>query len=164
MQDMKFNTGDRSKIGNTLVHMGEAWRVIGVGTERNGSTFCHLINLYRKVKREYVQINDWVDSAVLANSKNPKQARDAEHSDLDNLSIHEIDICADIDCYFDAETGNLWHAYVGDHDIFNVMRDSSIEYLEQQYAKHCRQQREQDAIDRAAERYEARQLDVAMGV
>ena len=70
MNEAKFETGDRSKIGNSLVHMGEAWRVIGVGTQRNGSTFCHLINIYRKVKGQYLQINDWVDSAVLANSKN----------------------------------------------------------------------------------------------
>mgnify|MGYP000104764769 CR=1 FL=1 len=70
MYDVKFKTGDRSKIGCTLVHMGQAWRVLSVGTERDGNTFCHLINLYEKVKGQYIQINDWVDSAVLANSKN----------------------------------------------------------------------------------------------
>ena len=68
--------GDRSKVGNTLVHMGHAWRVIGVGAQRNGNTFCHLANLseFRNQKngRVPVQINDWVDSAVLANSKPTK--------------------------------------------------------------------------------------------
>jgi len=76
MNDQTFQIGDRSKIGNTLVHMGQAWRVIGVGTERNGNTFCHLANLYefrqQKNGRVAVQINDWVDSAVLANSKPAK--------------------------------------------------------------------------------------------
>lgn len=65
--------GDRSKVGNTLVHMGRAWRVIGVGTERNGNTFCHLASLHefrqQKNGRVAMQINDWIDSAVLANSK-----------------------------------------------------------------------------------------------
>lgn len=61
--------GDRSKVGNTLVHIGRAWRVIGVGTQRNGNTFCHLISLHEKIKGRFIQINDWVDSAVLANSK-----------------------------------------------------------------------------------------------
>lgn len=66
--------GDRSKVGYTLVHMGEAWRVVGVGTQRGGNTFCHLANLYRKQKdgRTPIQINDWVDSAVLASAKAPQ--------------------------------------------------------------------------------------------
>lgn len=91
-----------------------------------------------------------------------KQARDAEHSDLKNLAIYEPDICAEIDCYFDAGTGNLWHAYVGDHDIFELIRDSVIAELETKYAKHCREQREQDSIDRAADRFESQQLDAVM--
>lgn len=92
----------------------------------------------------------------------PKQARDAEHSDLENLAVYEPDICSDIDCYFDAETGNLWHAYVGDHDIFELLRDSCIEWLEAGYRKHCRKQREEAAIDRAADAYESLQLDKVM--
>jgi len=73
MTDTTFSIGDRSKIGCTLVHMGQAWRVIGVGTERNGNTFCHLANLYefrqQKNGKVAIQINDWVDSAVLAAAK-----------------------------------------------------------------------------------------------
>ncbi len=64
------------KIDHTLVHAGHAWRVIGVGAERNGNTFCHLANLYhfrqQKNGRVPVQICDWVDSAVLAAAKAPK--------------------------------------------------------------------------------------------
>ena len=70
MNDEQIKTGDRSKVGCTLVHLGRAWRVIGVGAERNGNTFCHLANLYefrvQKNGRVPMQINDWVDTAVLA--------------------------------------------------------------------------------------------------
>ena len=73
MNNEQIKTGDRSKIGCTLVHLGRAWRVIGVGTERNGNTFCHLANLYefrvQKNGRVPMQINDWVDTAVLAAAK-----------------------------------------------------------------------------------------------
>lgn len=66
-------TGDRSKVGRTLVHMGEVWRVLGVGAARNGNTFCHLASLDRGRKQKNgwmpFQINDWVDSAVLAAAK-----------------------------------------------------------------------------------------------
>lgn len=96
------------------------------------------------------------------NTLTPKQARDAEHSDLDNLSIYNPDIFGNIDCYFEAETGNLWHAYVGDHDIFELMRDKAIEWLEKKYAAHCANQREQDSIDRGADAYESRMLDAVM--
>jgi hypothetical protein len=91
-----------------------------------------------------------------------KQARDAEHNDLVNLSIYEVDICADIDCYFDPDTNNLWHAYVGDHDIFNIMRDSTIAFLEREFEKHCGQEREQSRTDAAIDRYESRMLDHVM--
>lgn len=58
-----------SKVNSTLVHMGRAWRVLSVGTQRDGNTFCHLISLHDKIKGQFIQINDWVDSAVLANAK-----------------------------------------------------------------------------------------------
>ncbi len=90
-----------------------------------------------------------------------KQARDEEHSDLENVSIYDPDICTEIDCYFDAETGNLWHAYLGDHDIFEIIRDTTIAWLEKKYEAHRDNQREQASIDRAADRYEALQLDAA---
>ena len=91
-----------------------------------------------------------------------KQIRDAEHSDLDNLSIYDPDVCAEIDCYFEAETGNLWHAYVGDYDIFEIIRDTTIAWLEKKYAAHCDNQREQDSVDRAADRFDSQQLDAVM--
>jgi hypothetical protein len=92
---------------------------------------------------------------VLANSKSPKQARDSEHDDLDNLGIYDPDICAEIDCYFDPETGNLWHAYVGDHDIFELMRDTSIAWLEKKYATHSKEEADNHNLDLAIARMES---------
>lgn len=60
-------------IDKTIVHMGEVWKVIGVGAQTEQNTFCHLLNLHRgrKQKNGFVgaQINDWVDTAVLNAAK-----------------------------------------------------------------------------------------------
>ena len=62
-----------SLIGRTIVHMGRVWRVIGVGAVSEGNTFCHLASVYefrvQKNGRVPLQINDWVDTAVLAAAK-----------------------------------------------------------------------------------------------
>ncbi len=56
-------------INKTIVHMGEVWKVIGVGAQTEHNTFCHLLNLYRGRHQKNgfcpAQINDWVDTAVL---------------------------------------------------------------------------------------------------
>ena len=56
-------------LDKTLVYLGEAWKVIGVGAQRDGVTFCHLLNLHRGRQQKNgwvgVQINDWVDTEVL---------------------------------------------------------------------------------------------------
>lgn len=73
MTDKQITIGDRSKVGCTLVHIGRAWRIIGVGAKRDGNTFCLLASLteFRQQKNGKVamQINDWVDSAVVAAAK-----------------------------------------------------------------------------------------------
>ncbi len=60
-------------MGKTVVHMGDAWRVIGVGAQRDGNTFCHLASITRSRQQKNgacpVQINDWVDTAVLDAAK-----------------------------------------------------------------------------------------------
>lgn len=75
MNTEQATIGDRSKVNHTLVHMGDAWRVLGVGAQREGNTFCLLAILTRGRKQKNgwcpMQINDWVDSAVLANAKEP---------------------------------------------------------------------------------------------
>lgn len=62
-----------SFIDRAIVHMGRVWRVVGVGAQRDGNTFCHLASLYefrvQKNGRVPLQINDWVDTAVLAAAK-----------------------------------------------------------------------------------------------
>ena len=56
-------------IDQIIVHMGEVWRVIAVGAQRDGNTYCHLANTTRGRKQKNgwnpVQIGDWVDTAVL---------------------------------------------------------------------------------------------------
>lgn len=60
-------------IDKTIVHMGEVWKVIGVGTQTEQNTFCHLLNLHRGRKQKNgwcpAQINDWVDTEVLKAAK-----------------------------------------------------------------------------------------------
>lgn len=84
-----------------------------------------------------------------------KQKRDAEHTDLVNLSIFNDDICADIDCYFDEETHNIWHAYVGDHDIYNILQQTTIAELEREFSKHVRKEAEEHNLDLAISRWES---------
>jgi hypothetical protein len=72
---MKEQTFDRvvqsylEFIDKEIVHAGEVWRVIGVGTQERGSTFCHLVNLTRSRPQRNgsnpIQIGDWVDTEVL---------------------------------------------------------------------------------------------------
>lgn len=60
-------------LDKTIVHMGEVWKVIGVGAQTENNTFCHLLNLHRGVQQKNgfrpAQINDWVDTAVLIAAK-----------------------------------------------------------------------------------------------
>ena len=56
-------------LDKVIVHMGRAWRVIGVGAQRDGNTFCHLACTHefrvQKNGKVPVQINDWIDTEVL---------------------------------------------------------------------------------------------------
>jgi len=56
-------------LDKVIVHMGRVWRVIGVGAQRDGNTFCHLACTHefrvQKNGKVPVQINDWVDTEVL---------------------------------------------------------------------------------------------------
>ena len=59
--------------GKKIVHMGDVWEVIGVGAQAEGNTFCHMASLTRfrtqKNGKNPIQINDWVDTAVLEAAK-----------------------------------------------------------------------------------------------
>lgn len=60
-------------LNKVIVHMGDVWKVIGVGAQREGNTFCHLASAHRGTKQKNgwvpAQINDWVDTAVLEAAK-----------------------------------------------------------------------------------------------
>jgi hypothetical protein len=78
------------------------------------------------------------------------------HTDLDQFwAADRDDSDAKMECYFDRDTTNLWHVYVGEMEIFNLLSDTVIEALEREYAKHLRSEREQSKTDAAIDRYEA---------
>jgi len=60
-------------LDKVIVHMGDTWKVIGVGGQIPGNTYCHLASTHRGRKQKNgwmpVQINDWVDTAVLEATK-----------------------------------------------------------------------------------------------
>lgn len=60
-------------INKVIVHLGDVWKVIGVGAQRDGNTFCHLASTHRGRQQKNgwypAQINDWVDTEVLKSSK-----------------------------------------------------------------------------------------------
>jgi hypothetical protein len=60
-------------LGKIVVHLGDVWKVIGVGAQRDGNTFCLLASTHRGRQQKNgwypAQINDWVDTAVLEASK-----------------------------------------------------------------------------------------------
>lgn len=34
-------------LDKIIVHLGDVWKVIGVGAQRDGNTFCHLASTHR---------------------------------------------------------------------------------------------------------------------
>jgi hypothetical protein len=60
-------------LNKIIVHIGDTWKVVGVGDQRDGNTFCHLTSTHRGRNQKNgwvpVQINDWVDTEVLKASK-----------------------------------------------------------------------------------------------
>ena len=61
---------DKQKfIGQIIFHDDDEWVVIGVGAQRDGSTFCHLKSATRGRQQKNgwkpVQICDWVSTEVL---------------------------------------------------------------------------------------------------
>jgi hypothetical protein len=62
-----------SFLGKVIVHIGDVWKVIGVGAQRDGNTYCLMASTHRGRQQKNgwcpVQINDWVDTAVLKAAK-----------------------------------------------------------------------------------------------
>ncbi len=69
---VEFST--KSFLDTSIVVAGDVWRVVGVGAQRDGNTFCHLASTTRfrqqKNGKNPIQIGDWVDTAVLIAATN----------------------------------------------------------------------------------------------
>ena len=77
------------------------------------------------------------------------------HTDLDQFwAADRDDSDAKMECYFDRDTTNLWHVYVGEMEIFNLLSDTVIEALEREYAKHLRKEADEHNLDLAIARME----------
>ena len=63
-----------SFLDKQIVVVGDVWRVLGAGAQRDGNTFCHLASTTRfrqqKNGKNPIQIGDWVDTAVLIAATN----------------------------------------------------------------------------------------------
>ena len=62
-----------SFLDKIIVYMGDVWRVLGVGAQRDGNTYCHLASTtnFRQQKNGAIpmQIGDWIDTEVLKAAK-----------------------------------------------------------------------------------------------
>ena len=79
----------------------------------------------------------------------------SQHPDLDQMICEHHDVPGqDLECYFEAYTGNLWFVYVNGGEIHELLRDSVIKTLEEAYAKACKEDAEADALGYALHNYE----------
>ena len=84
----------------------------------------------------------------------------AEHSEFDCMVCEHPDAPGvDLECYFDAETSNLWFVYIGDALITDLLRDSIIKSLERGYEIACRAELEESKLSAALDRYEAKHYE-----
>lgn len=56
---------------------------------------------------------------------------------LEHLEIDHDDLTVPLDCYFCPITGNLWHAYLGTTELYNVLSATVIASLEREFAPLC---------------------------
>jgi len=56
---------------------------------------------------------------------------------LEHLVIEHGDLTVPLDCYFCPVTGNLWHAYLGTTELYNVLSATVISALEREFAPLC---------------------------
>ena len=88
-----------------------------------------------------------------------------KHPDLTQYFADQRDDSdAQLECYFDDYTMSLWHVYVNESEIYNLLADSVIASLEREYARHVRNQARESALDYTIDRYESKQLDKQMGI
>ena len=78
-----------------------------------------------------------------------------QHPELDQMICEHHNVPdQDLECYFEAYTGNLWFVYANGALITDLLRDSVIQTLEKAYAKACKEEADNDKLDYALARYE----------
>ena len=83
-----------------------------------------------------------------------------QHTDLDQMICEHHDVPGqDLECYFEAYTGNLWFVYVNGGEIHELLRDTVIKALEEAYAKACKEEADNNALDFALARYESKHYE-----
>ena len=88
-----------------------------------------------------------------------------KHTDLTQYFADDRDDSdAKLECYFDDYTMSLWHVYVNDSEIFNLLSDTVIQSLEREYALHIKKERRKHNLCLAVNNWELRQLDRQMGI
>jgi len=71
------------------------------------------------------------------NTLHPVDAKNIIARGLEHLEINHIDLTAKLDCYFCPVSGNLWHAFLGTTELYNVLSATVIESLEREFAPLC---------------------------
>ena len=56
---------------------------------------------------------------------------------LEHLVVQHGDLTEPLDCYFCPITGNLWHAYLGTTELYNVLSSAVIDSLVREFAPLC---------------------------
>ena len=87
-----------------------------------------------------------------------------KHQDLTQYITDSDDCDTPLECYFDDYTMSLWHVYVNDAEIYNLLSDTAIKSLERDYEMHVRKERREHNLCLAVNNWELRQLDRQMGI
>ena len=87
-----------------------------------------------------------------------------KHQDLTQYITDSDDCDTPLECYFDDYTMSLWHVYVNDAEIYNLLSDTAIKALERDYEMHVRKERREHNLCLAVNNWELRQLDRQMGI
>lgn len=119
-----------------------------------------LVRLYDDDAKEFLPPFVWFDTEEKAKAyanqcakhTAAKASRDLEHDDLVNYQLEPSDMPYMLDCYFDPYSFNLYHAYIGDEDISDLLRDSVIDGLQRDAAKLIKSERANNRMEAAIAR------------
>ena len=81
-----------------------------------------------------------------------------KHDDLTQYIANDRDDSdATLECYFHDYSGNLYHVYIGDKEIFNLLSNLLISELEEEYSRHCRNEVKEHNLSMAIAHYESQE-------